>query len=277
MSQHARNAIGWWVRLASMMMLFGLCLALFGSRMAAAQGPPIKRSAFDRVESSGPDVPTLGPLDVTGALAAAFAAADLRTRNRFDVIVAESRVGVNYGHDGAGAMYEVGHTFWITVTNSSGTPKAHATATTTPNGTGNDFAWSDGLWVARTDWSDPFLDIQPGDRVHFRADDGFADSIQVGTITAQLNPAANTVAGTVTAPGFVAPLRGSAGIWGVFWRVFTVAPDGGSYFVDFSPVDLLPGMEIRVGYEEPDKDAVTNVFRVPWQLRLPVVLRGYTP
>ena len=187
---------------------------------------------------------------------------------------AAARMGVFYGRDEAAGMYEIGHTFWITVTDSGGTPKAHATATTTPNGTDPYFALSDGFCVEKDDWSDPFLDIQPGDWAHFRADDGFTNSVHVGTITARLNPGADTVAGTITAPGFFEPLRGHAGIWGVFWRTFTVDPNGGSYLVSFSPDDLAPGMEITVGYEEPDKDAVGNTFRAPWQVYLPLLLHN---
>ena len=188
---------------------------------------------------------------------------------------AEARMGVFYGYDEAAGMYEVGHTFWITVTDSGGTPKAHATATTTPIGTAPYFAYSDGFCVEKDDWSDPFLDIQPGDWVHFHADNGFTNSVHVGTITAWLNPSADAVAGTITAPGFVEPLKGYAGIWGVMWRTFTVDPNGGSYSVDFSPDDLSPGMEITVGYEEPDKDTVATVFRAPWQVYLPLLLLNY--
>jgi hypothetical protein len=188
------------------------------------------------------------------------------------------RMGAFYSYEEAAGMYNVGHTFWITVTDGGGTPKAHATATTTPSGTRHRFAWSNGFLVEKDDWSDPFLDIQPGDRVHFRADDGYTNSVLVGTITARLNAAANTVAGTITAPGFVEPLKCGAGWWGWFWQTFTVDPNGGSYLVDFSPFDLLPGMEVSVSYMEPDGDAVGNEFQVPrGQVYLPVVLKGYTP
>jgi hypothetical protein len=187
---------------------------------------------------------------------------------------AEARMGVYYGHDEAAGMYAIGHTFWITVTDSGGTPKAHASATTTPNGTDGYFAYSDGFCVEKDDWSDPLLDIQPGDWVQFDADDGFTNSVHVGAITGRLNPDADTVAGTMTAPWFVEPLQGGAGIWGIFWRTFSVDPNGGFYSVDFSPDDVLPGMEITVLYSEPDKDQVGNNFRALWQVFLPVVLRN---
>ena len=213
---------------------------------------------------------------LSGSSASVTAAPAHQSLTEFGLIgqSAEARMGVFYGHDEAAGMYEVGHTFWITVTDSGGTPKAHATATTTPEGTAPYFAYSDGFCVEKDDWSDPFLDIQPGDWVHFRADTGFSNSVHVGTITARLNPDANTVAGTITAPGFVEMLKGYAGIWGSMWRTFTMDPNGGSYFVDFSPDDLTPGMEITVGYEEPDKDAVANVFRAPWLVCLPLIVRN---
>jgi len=188
------------------------------------------------------------------------------------------RMGAFYSYEEAAGMYNVGHTFWITVTDGGGTPKAHATATTAPSGTRHRFAWSNGFLVEKDDWSDPSLDIRPGDRLHYRADDGYTNSVLVGTITARLNAAANTVAGTITAPGFVEPLECGAGSWGWFWKTFTVDPNGGSYLVDFSPFDLLPGMEVSVDYSEPDGDAVGNEFQVPrGQVYLPVVLKGYTP
>lgn len=180
------------------------------------------------------------------------------------------RMGVFYGYDEVAGTYEVGHTFWITVTDSGGTVKAHATALTTPEGTDPYIANSDGFCVKKDDWSDPSLDIQPGDVVNFEADDGYTNSVRVGSITAWLNPSANTLAGTITTPWIVEPLTGFT--WPLFYRTFTVNPDG-SYFVDFSPDDLLPGMIINVQYSEPDWDQVGNNFLAPWQVFMPLILR----
>jgi len=184
------------------------------------------------------------------------------------------RMGVYYGYDEVAGIYEVGHTFWVTVTDEGGVPKAHATATTVTEGTAPYFAWSDGFCVEKEDWSDPSLNILPGDWVQYRADDGYTNSVRVGTITARSNAIANTVAGTITAPDFVELLHCGAGRWGMFWKTFTVDPNGGSYLVDFSPFDLLPDMDFEVFYEEPDSDQVGNNFRVPWQVFLPLVLRN---
>ena len=156
---------------------------------------------------------------------------------------------------------------------SGGTLKAHATATTTLNGTDGYFAYSDGFCVEKDDWSDSLLDIQPGDWAHFRANDGFTNSVQVGTITAQLTRAPTLSQARLQLRGSSYRCKDLLWQWGVFGRTFTVDPNGGAYFVDFSPDDLLPGMEIEVGYMEPDMDQVANVFRAPWQVYLPLILR----
>jgi hypothetical protein len=187
------------------------------------------------------------------------------------------RMGVNYGLDEALGMYAVGHTFWVTVTDHLGTPKAHATTTTAVEGTGPGFAWSEGFLIERKDWSEPSLDILPGDQVHFQSDEGFTETVQVGTITAQLYPTSNTGAGTISAPGFEPP-QGFAGSWGLIWKEFTIDPDDGSYFVDFAPYDLLPDDTITVGYDEPDLDHVSNVFITPLsKINLPLVLNKPAP
>jgi len=188
------------------------------------------------------------------------------------------RMGVNYGLDEAMGIYAVGHTFWVTVTDNLGIPKAHAAATTTVEGTGPDFAWSEGFLIEQKDWSDPAVDILPGDQVQFQSDEGFTETVRVGTISAQLFPTNNTVAGTIIATDFVEPLEGHAGSWGLIWKSFTTNPDG-SFFVDFSPdYDLLTDDTITVGYEEPDLDTVNNVFITPWhKIQLPLVLNRPIP
>jgi hypothetical protein len=57
--------------------------------------------------------------------------------------------------------------------------------------------------------------------------------------------------------------------------MFPVDSNGGSCFVDFSPGDLLPGMEITVLYQEPDKDQVGNAFPARRQVCPPLTLRNY--
>jgi peptide/nickel transport system substrate-binding protein len=193
------------------------------------------------------------------------------------------RMGVNYGLDEVAGMYDIGHTFSITVTDSVGTLKATATALTEAGGegtgTGPDFAWSDGFWVQEDDWSDPNLDILPGDLVHFQSDDGFSETVQVGTVTARLNPITDSASGTITAPGFTEHLEAFAGFWGSFWEQFIINPAGGYFFVYFESHDLEPGEQVSVGYWEPDGDAVINVFITPeyGEYYLPIVLKPVAP
>ena len=192
------------------------------------------------------------------------------------------RMGINYGLDEAAGMYEVGHSFAITVTNSGGTLKATATANTESGGqgtgTGPDFAWSDGFWVQQDDWSDPSIDILPGDWVQFQSDDGFSETVQVGTIKAWLNPGNDSATGSILASGFSGPLQAYAGYWGWFWQEFTADPGGIPFFVDFSPHNLEPDTMVSVGYREPDLDQVTNVFRTPqYEIMLPCTLKEMAP
>jgi peptide/nickel transport system substrate-binding protein len=195
------------------------------------------------------------------------------------------RMGVNYGLDEAAGMYEVGHTFSITVTDSIGTLKATATVDTEPategdcTGTGPDFACSDGFWVQQDDWSDPNLDILPGDLVYFQSDEDFSETIEVGTVTARLNPLTDSASGTITAPGFTEHLEAFAGYWGWFWEQFIIDPAGGYFFVYFESHDLEPGNQVSIGYDEPDRDAVRNVFYTPeyGEYYLPIVLKPAVP
>jgi oligopeptide transport system substrate-binding protein len=172
---------------------------------------------------------------------------------------------VNYGANRASGVYEVGHTIQLTVTDDVGALKATATVETEQGGSMHDGWWQDGFVADGDDWSTAPLDIQPGDTVHFRSDEGYINSIQVGTITGQLDTAADTVAGTVTAPWFAGQtLQADAGAWGFTFRDFTLQLDmsgADDYFVDFTPDDLLPDQSIDVFYTQPDGDRVGNVLQ----------------
>jgi hypothetical protein len=178
------------------------------------------------------------------------------------------RMGVNYEYDLASGVYEVGHTFWLTVTESDGsTVKATATVETWPGGSGPDGDWWDGFQTNWEDWDPWQPDIQPGDWVHYQSDDGYSNAVQVGTISGELDADADTVWGTVSVPWFASQtLEGVAGTWGFTWESFALELDAAGeddYYVDFSPEDLLPGWDIDVKYEEPDLDYVVNVIRSP--------------
>ena len=66
---------------------------------------------------------------------------------------------VNYGHDWVGANYEAGHTFTITLTDSSDAVKAVAEIESVFGG-----GWGgDGFQTQGEDWQPEHSDIQPGD------------------------------------------------------------------------------------------------------------------
>jgi oligopeptide transport system substrate-binding protein len=180
-------------------------------------------------------------------------------------------MSVHYGQDRAAGIYPVGHTFWVTVTDDVGTVKATATAVSEPGGSGPDGAWGDGFVVEGDDWSTAGLDITALDRVHFRSEDGYTNTLEIGTIAGQLDSAADTAQGTITVPWLAGQkLYGLAGSWGFTFREFEVDLDGtgtGDYFVDFSPDDLLGGQDIDVFYIEPDGDRVGNQIR-PFNLNV---------
>jgi uncharacterized repeat protein (TIGR01451 family) len=176
------------------------------------------------------------------------------------------RMHVNYGENWVLGEYPIGHTFWITVTDGGGTPKAYAQVDTTPGGAqwfGNGFMTEDGDWDGGQR-----PNIMPNDWVHFRASDGYTNTIQVGTIIGELDAGTDTVWGTITAPWFTEPISGFAGAWGFDWENFTVDPNGGAYFVNFTE-DLQPGWSVDVGYVEPDGSMVSNVI-YPLDLRMDV-------
>jgi oligopeptide transport system substrate-binding protein len=189
---------------------------------------------------------------------------------------------VHYGEDRVSGVYPVGHTFWITVTDDVGGVKGTAMAETAVQGAGPDGAWQQGFLVEGDDWSVPGLDIQPTDQVQFRADDDYTNTVEVGTITGEADPSADTLSGTITAPWLPTKpfvLSGEAGTWGFtfkpFWFNLDSATGAGDYSVDFSPYDLLPGQDVSVFYTEPDGDRVGNTVRASGgMIYLPLVTKN---
>jgi hypothetical protein len=176
------------------------------------------------------------------------------------------RMGVNTGYDHASGVYEIGHTFWLTLTESDGsTVKATATVETTAGGSMHDGGWWDGFIAEGNDWSPSYPDIEPEDWVYYRSDDGYSNAVQAGTITGQMDVDADTAWGTVTVPWFASQtLEGVVGAWAFAWEPITLELDAtgmDDYYVDFSPEDLPPGWDIDVKYEEPDLDYVVSEIR----------------
>jgi len=175
---------------------------------------------------------------------------------------------VNYGHGWVGADYPADHTFWITVTDSGGGVKATAAMSTAYGG-----GWSaDGFQTDWDDWSPTDLDIEPGDRVYGRTDDGYSNVIHVGTITGAVDVDNDSVGGNVYATWFTQMLDVECHAWGAPGgapnKESTAAPDGSvPYLCQWDPVtewDILPGQDVAVMYREPDDgDRVMNVFEEP--------------
>jgi hypothetical protein len=185
-----------------------------------------------------------------------------------DYVVGEIRslemlIEVNYGHDWVQSRYEAGHTVWLTVTDEFGTVKATAEVQTAPSPWG----WT-GFQTEWDDWVPGQPDIAPDDWVYALVDNGYGATVQVGTITGDLDLEDDTIAGNIYADWFGGTLNGHCTVWteGGPNIDFTVDPDGGSYTCDFGAVgwDLQPGPTVAVYYEEPDGDSVINAFEAPW-------------
>ena len=175
---------------------------------------------------------------------------------------------VNYAHDSVGVNYEMGYTFWLTVTDSVGAVKGTTMVETTSTG-----GWgAPGFDTVPEQWSPEKPDLMPGDWVYFAADDGYTNAIQVGAISGNVDVAADLVTGTVAAPGFGISLTIECHPWGA-WDAGIDAPvkesfaepDGSvPYRCAWDPAtewDMLPGQDIAVVYIEPDWDQIVNVVR----------------
>jgi uncharacterized repeat protein (TIGR01451 family) len=173
---------------------------------------------------------------------------------------------VNYGHEWVGMNYDLGHTFLLTVTDGNAV-KGTAEVNTISGGgwAGPGFQSEPGQWTP----AEP--DIMPGDWVHFAADDGYRNSVQVGTITGALDADADRLDGQVLAPHFAVSLTVECHPWGA-WdlgidapiKVSWAEPDGSVPFAcQWGPGewDVQPGQEAAAMYLEPDKDRVINVFQ----------------
>ena len=94
-------------------------------------------------------------------------------------------MSVNYADDWVQGRYEIGHTVWITVTNSLGERKATAEVTTyiPPWWNGDS-----GFQPEDQDWIPTQPDIQSGDWVYGRVDTGYTTTVQIGSITGVVDP-----------------------------------------------------------------------------------------
>ncbi len=171
---------------------------------------------------------------------------------------------VNYAHDWAGGNYPPGHTFWITVTNSTGDVKG-TNEIVSASGQG----WGGDGFQTGGGWSPQQQDIQDGDWVYFTSDDGYSNLIQTGVITGLVNTDNDSVDGNVYAGWFTQTLNIECDPWGgppnTPSKFSTAGPNGDPpYLCQWDPNtewDIQPGQDIAVMYIEPDGDRVINVFR----------------
>ena len=170
----------------------------------------------------------------------------------------ELPIEVNYGHDGIYAQTLRNQTVVFTVADSGGI-KATLQAQADHNGDIWTYDWND-------DWVPSRPEIEPGDIVTVTSIGLMGTVNPVGTINGDLDVDADTISGTIHANWFTQMLNANCEVWepGRPGYDFTVDPDGGTYFCDFSSEwDLLPGQDVAVQYQEPDGSWVINVFRGP--------------
>ncbi len=177
---------------------------------------------------------------------------------------------VNYAEDWVGGDYPAGHTIAITVTDSLDGEKATASVASVVSG-----GWGgEGFGTQEGDWSPTGPDLVPGDLVFFAADDGYTKTMEVGTLSASVDAAADSVGGQVFAP-FGVSLQVECHPWGAWEAGIGDAPvkqswaepDGSVPFsCQWDPAtewDVQPGQRIAVMYIEPDGDQVIDVVEEP--------------
>ena len=177
-------------------------------------------------------------------------------------------LNVNYRHDWIEGQYPMGHTVWLTVTDSVGNVKATIeleTQVLTHWLPTQPYGFSSQLGGA---WQPVPPDIQPTDWVYASSDEGLTANTQIGTITGVLNVGADTLNVTVNANWFTQPLDAYCVVWATGAPApieFTIDPNGGTHLCDLGAVgwDIVPGQNVAVGYIEPDLDRVINVFIEP--------------
>jgi hypothetical protein len=180
--------------------------------------------------------------------------------NRVRRQVVWPQMRVIYDRDEVAGNYPAGHTFSITLTDSVGTVKATAVATSEIGG--GQFM-EDGFSVWGPKWSPQNPDLEPGDWVHFQSDDGYDTEVRIGSIRAYLDIENDAVRGLIYAPWFTQTLQGMVRNfhwWGMGGLDFGAEPDGGSFSVDIAPHDIISDTRLTLQYAEPDNDWVIRDF-----------------
>ena len=174
---------------------------------------------------------------------------------------------VNYGHDWVESFYPAGHKVWLKVTESDGrTVKATATLVTEPK----DFwAGETGFQTVPEDWDPGPPDIQPGDWVLGRVDNGVSAQVQVGDIAGMIDLEADGIQGTIDAAWFSEEVNVECFPWGApepqpEMKYDSVFPDGlDTYSCSWAGEwDIQYYQDVGVGYFGPDGHWVANAFFV---------------
>jgi hypothetical protein len=186
----------------------------------------------------------------------------------------------NDTYERVGGIYEVGHTFWVTATRGD-TVKATAVVTTEGAGADQDGEFRDGFTVWAQDWIPAHPDIESGDTILFRSDDGYTHTLRIGTLTGWLVPQDDTAEGSVEAPWLASQtVDVIVGDWGFAFAEDDVELDAmgeGEYVVHFPSSDVLTDTTLKACYQEPDLDRVYIEIAPVRRTYLPLVLRSYAP
>ncbi len=210
------------------------------------------------------DVPLQGSGEINFKEEFGEAAVDAIFHRRFDDQVPTMQV--NYAHDWVESRYDSGYTVAITVTNNAGEliDTAHGTTGVIP-WWGGQTGFSTGYNVLWDGGVNP--DIQVWDHVYLSMN-GYTTDVELGEIGGVLDSEADTFEGYLNIPWLTDPVNGDCGIWienGPGMGYGPVDPNGGTFTCDFTTLgwDLMPGMDVGVGYNDPSGNNVYNVFREP--------------
>jgi Tol biopolymer transport system component len=174
---------------------------------------------------------------------------------------------VNYGHDWVESFYAAGHKVWLKVTESDGkTVKATATLVTEPK----DFWGGEtGFQTQPEDWDPSPPDIQPGDWVLGRVDNGASAEVQIGDISGMIDLEADSIEGTIDAWWFSEEVNVECFPWGApepqpEMKYDSVLPNGmDTYSCSWAGEwEIQPWQDVGVGYFGPDGQWVANAFNV---------------
>jgi hypothetical protein len=186
----------------------------------------------------------------------------------------EPQIRANYAWEWIEGNYESGHTLWITLTNATGEIKTNISGTTGPIDLWG--GWSGWATNENFPWNGTPPDIQPGDYVYVRVDNGRTGVVHLPEVTAYADANADTVSGNVVGDWLTGTVYVGCAIWennGTGMGTSAAPPDY-PYLCDFGGLfDILPGMFVGIDYREADNDQVFNAIRAHGHLWLPTIIK----